>query len=409
MGLFNNIPTDPPIEVFHLTELFNQDANPSKVNLGIGVYQDENGKTLTLPVVRSVEQQMAQDLTLTKNYLKGTGLDAFCSACLKLVLGEQSSVIVENRACSIQSLSGTGALRIGLDFLYRNGFRTAYVSAPTWGNHDGILQTVGFEVRKYRYWSKEKLALDIDGLIADLEAAPEKSVVILHACAHNPTGCDPTHEQWIRISDVCKSRQLVPFFDLAYQGFSTGDLDQDAWAIRYFAHEAKHELFVAQSFAKNFSLYNERVGHLIGLFESRDVIPKFRTQMATIIRRNYSNPPAHGAYIVANVLNNSTMFGEWKNNVRAMYERIHSMRQLFYNKLKQLGTPGTWEHIIQQTGMFAYTGLNLRQCQVLIKQHHIYIMSDGRINVCAITAKNVDEVAQKFYDVITNVSDDPTL
>jgi aspartate aminotransferase len=240
------------------------------------------------------------------------------------------------------------------------------------GNHESILQTVGFEVRKYKYWSKEKLSLDIDGLIADLEVAPEKSVIILHACAvsilnvffsselqsiflfffqHNPTGCDPTREQWIRISDACKSRQLLPFFDIAYQGFSTGDLDQDAWAIRYFAHEAKHELLVAQSFAKNFSLYNERVGHLIGVFDSRDVIPKFRTQMATIIRRNYSNPPAHGAYIVSNVLNNPTLFGEWKNNVRAMYERIHSMRQLFYNKLKQLGTPGTWEHIIQQTGI----------------------------------------------------------
>ena len=221
-------------------------------------------------------------------------------------------------------------------------------------------------MRKYRYWSKEKLGLDIEGLIADLEAAPEKSVVILHACAvsfslrfrqfdsflfqHNPTGCDPTHEQWIRISETCKSRQLVPFFDIAYQGFSSGDLDADAWAIRYFVDEAKHEIFIAQSFAKNFSLYNERVGHLTGVFDSRDIIPKFRTQMATIVRRNYSNPPAHGAYIVSTILNNSTLLAEWKNNVRAMYERIRSMRQLFYNKLKQLGTPGSWEHIIQQTG-----------------------------------------------------------
>lgn len=246
---------------------------------------------------------------------------------------------------------------------------------------------------------------------------------------HNPTGCDPTHEQWIRIAEVCKARQLVPFFDMAYQGFSTGDLDQDAWAIRYFAHEAKLELFVAQSFAKNFSLYCERVGHLVGVFDSRDVIPKFRTQMSTVIRRNYSNPPAHGAYIVATILNNPTLFGEWKNNVRAMYERIASMRQSFYNKLKQLGTPGSWEHIIQQTGktnvntktktkkcfrlifqgMFAYTGLSPRQCQVLVQQHHIYIMSSGRINVCAITPKNVDEVAQKFYEVVTNVSNDPNL
>lgn len=169
-------------------------------------------------------------------------------------------------------------------------------------------------------------------------------------CQHNPTGCDPTHDQWIRIAETCKARQLLPFFDLAYQGFSSGDLDADAWAIRYFAHESKQELFVAQSFAKNFSLYNERIGHLLGVFESRDIIPKFRSQMTTIIRRNYSNPPAHGAHVVATILNNSTLLAEWKNNVRAMYDRIHSMRQLLYSKLKQIGTPGTWEHIIQQTG-----------------------------------------------------------
>ncbi|CAF0928806.1 unnamed protein product [Rotaria sp. Silwood1] len=409
MSLFRHISTDPHIEVFYLTELFNQDTNPSKVNLTIGVYQDENGKTLTLPLVRSVEQLMANDLTLTKNYLKVTGLDTFCTACLKLILGEQSLAIIENRACSIQSLSGTGALRIGLDFLYRNGFRMAYVSTPTWGNHESILQTVGFEIRKYRYWSKEKLTLDIDGFIADLESAPEKSVIILHACSHNPTGCDPTHEQWKRISEACKSRQLIPFFDIAYQGFSSGDLDADAWAIRYFVDEAKHELFIAQSFAKNFGLYNERIGHLVSVFKSCDIIPKYRTQMATIIRRNYSNPPVHGAYIVATILNNPTLYNEWKTNVRSMYERIHSMRQLFYSKLKQLNIPGTWEHIIQQTGMFAYTGLNPRQCQALIQQHHVYVMSDGRINVCAITLNNVDEIAQKFHDVITNYIDDPKL
>ncbi|CAF3331132.1 unnamed protein product [Rotaria socialis] len=402
MSLFSNISSDPPIEVFHLTELFNQDADPSKVNLGIGVYQDENGKTSTLPIIRSVEQQMANDLILTKNYLKATGLDIFCTAGLKLLLGEQSSAIKEKRACSIQSLSGTGALRIGLDFLYRNDYRIGYVSEPTWGNHQSILQTVGFEVRKYRYWNQEKLTLDIDGLINDLESAPEKSIIILHACSHNPTGCDPTHEQWMRISDTCKSRQLVPFFDIAYQGFSSGDLDMDAWSIRYFVHDAKHELFIAQSFAKNFSLYNERIGHLVGVFKSCDIVSKFRTQMTTIIRRNYSNPPVHGAYIVATILNNPNLYEEWKTNVRAMYERIHSMRQLFYSKLKQLNISGTWEHIIQQTGMFAYTGLNSRQCQLLIQKHHVYIMSDGRINVCAITLNNVDELVEKFYDVITN-------
>ncbi|CAF2896710.1 unnamed protein product [Rotaria sp. Silwood2] len=245
--------------------------------------------------------------------------------------------------------------------------------------------------------------------MADLESAPEKSVIILHACSHNPTGCDPTHEQWKRISETCKSRQLIPFFDIAYQGLSSGDLDVDAWAIRYFVHEAKLELFVAQSFAKNFGLYNERIGHLVSVFKSCDIISKFRTQMATIIRRNYSNPPAHGAYIVATILTNPTLYNEWKTHVRTMYERIHAMRQLLYSKLKQLDTPGTWEHIIQQTGMFAYTGLNPRQCQTLIQQHHVYVMSDGRINVCAITSKNVDEIAQKFNNVITNYVDDPKL
>ncbi|CAF0962453.1 unnamed protein product [Didymodactylos carnosus] len=409
MGRFDSISTDPPIDVFHLTELFENDGNPSKVNLGVGVFQDENGKTPTLPVVRSVEQSMAQDLTLDKNYLKSVGLDSFCQACLKLVLGEQSSSIIENRACSIQGLSGTGCLTIGLEFLYRNGYKIGYISSPTWSNHLSIMQAIGFDVKRYRYWNKEKLNLDIDGLLQDLQDAPENSVILLHACAHNPTGCDPTREQWQQISDVIKQRKLFPFFDFAYQGFSTGDLDQDAWPIRYFADHQKHELLVAQSFSKNFSLYNERVGHLTGVFSSRDIIPKFRSQLTTIIRRIYSNPPAHGAHIVATILCNPTLYSEWKNNVRTMFERIQSMRQLFYTKLKQLGTPGNWDHIITQHGMIAFTGLNPRQCQTLLQQHHIYLMSDGRINICAITQKNIDQISKSFYEVITTVADDPKL
>ncbi|CAF0945806.1 unnamed protein product [Didymodactylos carnosus] len=406
MGFFDCISSDPPIEIFRLTELFNNDKNPSKVNLGAGVYQDENGKMSTLSVVRAVEQSMAQDLTLDKSYLKPIGQDSFCQACLELVLGKQSSSIIENRACSIQGLSGTGCLTIGLKFLYRNGYKIGYISSPTWSNHGSILQSIGFDVKQYRYWNKDKLNLDIDGLLQDLQDAPENSVIILHACSHNPTGCDPTHEQWQQISDVIKQRKLFPFFDFAYHGFSSGDLDQDAWSIRYFADHQKHELLVAQSFAKNFSLYNERIGHLMGIFSSTDIIPKFRSQLTTIIRQIYSNPPVHGARIVATILNNPTLCLQWKDNVRAMYERIQSMRQLLYTKLKQLGTPGNWDHIITQHGMFAFTGLNSRQCQILVQQHHIYLMNDGRINICGITQNNVDQVSKSFYDVVTTMVDD---
>ncbi|CAF1474487.1 unnamed protein product [Adineta steineri] len=397
---FASIESNPPIEVWRLIKLFKEDTNPNKVNLGIGVYQDDKGKTETLPVVRYVEQELAENNATNKMYLEHTGLGSYCDSGLKLVLGEDSPCVIEQRAVSVQSLGGTGGLRIGFEFLYQNGYTTVYLPTPTWPNHAAILQAINIEVVEYRYWNSDKLSIDIDGLLEDLSMAPPKSVILLHACAHNPTGSDPTREQWMKIGAMIRQKEHIAFFDLAYQGFSTGDLDEDAWAIRYFAHDLNLELFVAQSFSKNFVLYSERVGQLIGVFHKSDVISAFQSQVTTIIWSLYLTPPDHGARVVSTILNDPILMNEWKFNVKSMSERIKSTRYQLYTKLRLLNTPGNWEHIITQTGMFAYTGLTQAQCRILGERHSCYLTLNGRINVCAITTKNVDYIAEQIYQVL---------
>jgi len=404
---FSDIQPIPPIEVFALTQKYREDESDKKANLGVGAYLTDEGYPWVLPVVRIVEQNMAADTTLNHEYLPVTGLTDFTNAAAKLVLGNESSTIIDNRYGTVQGLGGTGALRVGLGFLHTLlGLNTVYVSDPTWGNHISICKSIGYsDVRKYRYWSQGNCAIDFEGMLSDLEVAPEKSVILLHAIAHNPTGMDLDENQWRKIAQVMKSRNLFVFFDIAYQGFASGDLDKDAYAIRLF-DQLGFEMFIAQSFSKNFGLYCERVGNLVYVCHNTDSLVAMKSQLTMCVRTNYSNPPAHGSRIVASVLNNPNLFQQWKDNVKIMADRILSMRDQLFNRLRELGTPGpsgSWEHIIKQNGMFSYLGITEKQVEFLVSKYHIYLLRSGRINMCGLNSRNVDYVANAIHDAVTSI------
>ncbi|XP_002732064.2 aspartate aminotransferase, cytoplasmic-like [Saccoglossus kowalevskii] len=403
MSVFKDVDMAPPVAVFNLTARYKEDKDPAKVNLGVGAYRTDEGKPWVLPVVRTVESQMAADSTLDHEYLPIAGLKTFTEAATRLALGDDSPALLQNRAGGFQALSGTGALRLGIDFLSRFGkSKTVYVSDPTWPNHMAIGRDAHFtEIKKYRYWDDKTKALNIDGMLEDLRNAPEHSVVILHGCAHNPTGVDPKKEQWEQIAEVMAAKKLFPFFDIAYQGFATGDLDADASSVRLFVKK-EFELFVSQSFSKNFGLYNERVGNLAIVTQDNDSLMRVQSQLEKLARPMWSNPPNHGARIVATTLNNPSLFAEWKEAIRTMSSRVISMRALLKQKLKQLNTPGSWDHITDQIGMFSYTGLTSKQVDFIIQKYHVYLMQDGRINMCAVTNSNCDHIAAAIHDAVTS-------
>jgi len=405
-SLFEDVDLAPPVPVFQLTAQCREDPAPNKINLGVGAYRDNQGNPWVLPVVRSVEMQMANDTTLNHEYLPILGLTDFRSAAVKLLLGDDSTAIIENRASGVQCLSGTGALCIGANFLkkYYNTRKPdtdVYVSDPTWGNHYGIFRKAGYSnIKKYRYWNPTTKGLEINGMLEDLRNAEEYSIVVLHSCAHNPTGVDPTMDQWKEIAKVCRERNLFCFFDCAYQGFASGNADQDAWSVRYFVEQG-FEIFASQSFSKNFGLYNERAGNLTLVLRNSAAITKCLSQIELIIRQIYSNPPNHGARIVSTALNNPALRQEWNENIALMAGRIKQMRESLFAKIRAKGIPGTWNHVIDQIGMFCFTGLSSDQVAFL-KKRHLYLMGNGRINICALNEDNIDYfvecVAESFQD-----------
>jgi len=401
---FTEITQAPPIEVFAVMKAFTDDTNPKKVNLSVGAYRTDEAVPWVLPVVRQAEADMAADHTLNHEYLPILGLESFSTAATKMVLGADNPVIAEGKTVGIQCLSGTGGLRVAADFLNRIlKYNTFYFSTPTWGNHGLIFKHAGFtDVKQYRYWDEKTKGLDFAGMMEDLKNAPENSVIILHSCAHNPTGVDPTMDQWKQIADVCEERKLFPLFDSAYQGFASGDLDKDAQAIRYFASRG-FEMLITQSFAKNFGLYNERVGNIVILVKDPSVIVPMKSQITLIVRGNYSNPPNHGARIVSRVLNDPTRFQQWRDHILTMSGRIKEMRQGLRERLEKLGTPGTWGHITDQIGMFSFTGLTAAQAKHLADKYSIYLLSSGRINICGLTTGNIDYVAEAVNDAVLNV------
>ncbi|CAG8458777.1 13592_t:CDS:10 [Ambispora leptoticha] len=403
-SLFQNTPLAGPDKIFHLTAVYASDEFPQKINLGVGAYRDNDGKPWVLPVVKKAEDILINDPNRNHEYLPITGLPTFRAASAKLILGADSPAIKENRVSTCQTISGTGANHLGVLFLsrfYRNDV-PVLISKPTWINHRDIVNNVGLEVREYAYYDPKTNGLDIDGFLKSLNDAPNGSIALLHACAHNPTGVDPSQEQWRKIADVIAAKGHYPFFDCAYQGFASGDLDRDAWAVRYFV-ERGFELLVCQSYSKNFGLYGQRTGCLTVVSKNADAAVKIESQIAKLQRAEVSNPPAYGARIVNLVLHDPKLYAEWNDNLRTMSSRIMDMRKQLYDKLIELGTPGTWNHIIDQIGMFSFTGLKPSQVQVLIQKYHIYLTDNGRISMAGLSTKNIDYFAKAVNDVVRNV------
>ena len=305
------------------------------------------------------------------------------------------------RLASVQTLSGTGALRVVGEFLKKFKPAALYVSNPTWGNHNAVFAASGVSVRQYRYFDKKTKGLDINGMLADLNDATPGSCVLLHTCAHNPTGVDPSEAQWQQIADVCKARQLYPFFDTAYQGFTSGSLDKDAYGLRLFLAQG-FEMVIAQSFAKIMGLYGERTGCLHFVCADKQTAARVLSQVKIVVRTNYSSPPKHGARIAAAILNNPQMRQQWLDELVAVCARMNDMRNALRGALEKKGVKGDWSHITTQIGMFSFTGLTVKQSEAMVKKHSVYMTKNGRISVCGITTKNVDHVAESIKDVVNN-------
>lgn len=402
---FQDISVAPPNAIFLTKANYLKDSHPDKLDLGIGAYRTDEGKPFVLSVVKKAEQLILSDSSRTKEYLPIGGMPELIKLSQNLILGNTSKAIADQRVAGIQTLSGTGALRVLCEFLSKF-FPNApiYLSRPTWGNHDAIAQESGLRPVYYSYWDSETRGLDLDGMLGDLLMAPNRSIIVLHACAHNPTGVDPTEEQWDRILQVVREKHHIPLFDSAYQGFATGDLDNDAKAVRKFV-DAGVECLIAQSFAKNLGLYGERVGCASVVCKNEKIAKAVRSQLELIVRAMYSNPPRHGAAIVTTVLSDPVLFEEWKQELLMMSGRIKQMRSLLHSELSKLGTPsisGDWDHIVSQIGMFSFTGLSPDQVEKMIQKHHVYMLKNGRISMAGVTTKGAAYLARAIDDVVRN-------
>jgi aspartate aminotransferase len=353
------------------------------------------------------------DPELNHEYLPIAGLADFTSASQRLILGADSPAISEKRVTSLQTISGTGANHLGGLFLQKfynpstSEAKAIYLSSPTWANHNQIFNNISLPIKNYPYFSKETKGLDFDGMVGTLKSAPEGSIILLHACAHNPTGVDPTQDQWKQIASVMKDRQQFPFFDCAYQGFASGSLSTDNWAIRHFVEQG-FELLVAQSYAKNFGLYGERAGcfHFVTSpgSHAEDTTKRVASQLAILQRSEISNPPAYGARVASTVLNDEKLFAEWEGDLRTMSGRIIEMRKALQSKLEELKTPGTWNHITDQIGMFSFTGLTEDQVLALREKYHVYMTKNGRISMAGLNTHNVEYFAKAVDAIVRETS-----
>nr|AIT70223.1 aspartate aminotransferase [Sargassum muticum]AIT70224.1 aspartate aminotransferase [Sargassum muticum] len=399
ISTWNNVPMAPPDSILGITEAFNKDTDPRKVSLGVGAYRGDDGKPLVLETVRKAER-MLMEKALNHEYAGIVGLPEFTKLSLAFAYGKDSQALKENRIAGIQSLSGTGACRVAGELFarFRGEGSPIYIPNPTWGNHVNVFDKAGLEVRSYRYYDPNTLGLDFEGLMSDVEAADDGSLFLLHACAHNPTGVDPTQEQWAELSMAMKAKRHVAFFDCAYQGFASGDPERDAWAIRRFVADG-HCIALAQSFAKNFGLYGERIGALSVVCTDAEEAARVTSQIKRIARPMYSNPPLYGARLVAQILSDDALAQEWALECKAMADRIIAMRSLLKSHLMDLGSGRSWEHITNQIGMFCYTGLTKDEVLEIRRDWHIYMTDDGRISMAGINSDNVQYVAESIHSV----------
>ncbi|MGR3970123.1 amino acid aminotransferase [Shewanella sp. 1180_01] len=396
--IFSQVLLAPADPILGLTDTFKADPRQDKVNLGVGIYKDEAGQTPVLASVKKAEAILLEQ-EKTKNYLGIEGVQAYNHVVQTLLFGEGSELITSGRAATAQAPGGTGALRIAAEFLLRNtDSHTIWVSNPTWANHQNIFETAGLAVKEYGYYKAEAHDIDFDTMMTDLSHANAGDVVLLHGCCHNPTGIDLTLAQWERVAQLCADKKLVPLFDFAYQGFGAG-IEEDAAGLRLVASKVP-ELLVANSFSKNFGLYNERIGAVTVVAEDADAAVRAFSQVKRTIRANYSNPPAHGALIVSTILNDAALKAMWVQEVKEMRERIAEMRTLFVDSLKAEGVTQDFSFISRQNGMFSFSGLNKAQVARLKDEFGVYIVGSGRISVAGMTKTNMPVICKAIAQVL---------
>ena len=398
MSLFSAVELAPRDPILGLNEQYAADQNPNKVNLGVGVYFDENGKLPLLQCVQAAEKKL-MDTPKPRGYLPIDGIAAYDDAVKKLVFGADSAVYKDGRIATVQGLGGTGGLKIAADFLKRlNPGAKVLISDPSWENHRALFSQAGFEVDTYRYYNAGTRALDFEGMLADLKAAAPGTIAVLHACCHNPTGYDITAAQWDQVIAVVKERQLSPILDMAYQGFAHGIAEDGAVVGKFVASGL--DFFVATSFSKSFSLYGERVGALSVVCSSKEEAAKVLSQLKIMIRTNYSNPPTHGGAVVALVLDDPALRQQWEEELSHMRNRIKQMRAKLVDGLKAAGVKQDMSFITSQIGMFSYSGLSKDQMVRLRNEFGVYGTDSGRMCVAALNDKNIDYVCQSIAKVV---------
>ena len=391
------VPMAPKDPILGVTETYNSDPNPQKVNLGVGIYYDDNGKVPVLECVRRAERQLVETAA-PRAYLPIDGLPAYDAAVQSLVFGADCSAIQEKRIVTVQALGGTGGLKVGADFLRRIAPNAqVWISDPSWENHKALFEGAGFVVNSYPYYDAASHGLIFKGMIASLRSLPAGSIVVLHVCCHNPTGADIAPAQWPELIDAVRSRGLLPFLDLAYQGFADG-IQEDNLGVRLFT-QSGGPVFVSSSFSKSLSLYGERVGALSIVADDADEAARALSQLKRVVRTNYSNPPTHGSKTVAAVLGSPELRALWETELGSMRERIREMRGQFVAKLKQQLPGSEFGFVTQQRGMFSYSGLNKRQVDKLREKYSVYAIDTGRICVAALNSKNIDYVVDAVADV----------
>ncbi len=398
MSLFSAVEMAPRDPILGLNEAFNADTRPYKVNLGVGVYYNEAGRIPLLKAVELAEKARAE-AHAPRGYLPIEGISTYDSAVQKLLFGADSEIIQSGRVITSQAIGGTGALKIGADYLKRLlPHAVVAISNPSWENHRALFESAGFPVQNYSYYDAKKQSIDIVGMLDDLRYLPAKSIVVLHACCHNPTGVDLSPEQWVEVLAVLRERQHIPFLDIAYQGFAEG-IYEDAEAVRLFA-DSGMSFFVSSSFSKSFSLYGERVGALSIVTESTEESGRVLSQLKRVIRTNYSNPPTHGATVVGLVLNTPELNTLWQQELGEMRERILLMRKLMVEQLAAKGAKSDFSFVAEQRGMFSYSGLTEVQVNRLRDEFAIYAVSSGRICVAALNLSNIDAVTNAIVQVL---------
>ena len=398
MSMFSAVEMAPRDPILGLNEQFAADSNPNKVNLGVGVYFDDNGKLPLLQCVQAAEKAM-MDKPTARGYLPIDGIAAYDAAVKGLVFGADSEPVKSGRVATVQTLGGTGGLKIGADFIKRlNPKAKVLISDPSWENHLALFTNAGFEVGTYRYYDAAKRGVNFDGMLADIQAAAPGTVILLHACCHNPTGYDINAPQWDQVVNAIKAKNLVAFLDMAYQGFGHGIAEDGAVIGKFVA--SGMDFFVSTSFSKSFSLYGERVGGLSVLCANKAEADRVLSQLKIVIRTNYSNPPTHGGAVVAAVLNNPELRALWEKELGEMRQRIKLMRSKLVEGLKAAGVKQNMDFIIEQIGMFSYSGLSKDQMVRLRNEFGVYGTDTGRMCVAAINSKNIDHVCRSIAQVM---------